>query len=86
MHTLEWDDGLAMAARDHCLDQGPASLVGNFGTDGSQFQDRIRRYGTVGDFKGESLSYGRSDLTEIMVSLMVEGSISLYSTRENVLN
>ena len=27
INSLEWDDGLALAARDHCNDIGPKGLV-----------------------------------------------------------
>ena len=44
---LHWDDGLALAARDHCLDMGPGGYISNTGTDGSTTEQRALRYGSA---------------------------------------
>jgi len=55
---LEWSEGLALAARDHCLDAGRYGLVGYIGSDGSTPPDRIERYGKAGFYQGQNLTYG----------------------------
>jgi uncharacterized protein YkwD len=82
---LDWNNGLTMAARDHCLDQGTNARFGPMGSDYSQFNDRLARYGTAGEFIGESYSYGRTELDDIMTSLLLESPMFLYNPLENVL-
>ena len=55
---LEWSDGLALAARDHCLDAGSNALNGTLGTDGSTYFDRIQRYGEAGIYRAENITFG----------------------------
>ena len=38
MEPLEWSDGMAMAARDHCLDIGFAGLTGSTGSLGQTLE------------------------------------------------
>jgi uncharacterized protein YkwD len=33
VEALEWNDCLALAARDHCLETGPLGMVGHMGVD-----------------------------------------------------
>jgi uncharacterized protein YkwD len=42
--ALHWEDGLALAARDHCLDMGLGGLISDVGTDGSTSEERALRY------------------------------------------
>lgn len=41
---LHWEDGLALAARDHCLDMGLGGYISDVGTDGSTSEERALRY------------------------------------------
>ena len=58
LRHLEWSDALFLAARDHCIDQGPKGKLGSTGSDGSDAFDRISRYGEARGWKGENVSYG----------------------------
>ena len=46
--ALIWDDGLYIAAQDHCLDAGANDLTSWRGSDGSNPGSRIARYGAAG--------------------------------------
>jgi len=35
LKELNWSDGLALAAHDHCNDSGPKGRTGHYGSDGS---------------------------------------------------
>ena len=52
---LEWNEGLNLAAKDHCDDIGPTDTFGHFGSDESTPFDRISRYGKPGWWRGENL-------------------------------
>ena len=58
MNGLEWSDGLALAAQDHCAEMGQKGLISYDGFDGSTIWDRIENYGTVYGSVGENLAYG----------------------------
>jgi hypothetical protein len=56
---LIWDDGLALSAAQHCMDQGPEGKNSLYGTDKSTILDRIKRFGEgVGSNYAEGLSWG----------------------------
>jgi uncharacterized protein YkwD len=61
LSELTWSDGLALAARDHCLDAGSHGIKGTIGSDLSSTFDRINRYGKAGWFRAESLTFGEPD-------------------------
>merc|ERR1712139_338463 len=65
--SLEWNDYLALAAEDHCNDQGPRGTTGHNGSDGSRPWDRINKYGRWGGTVSENLAYGRSSGDEYML-------------------
>ena len=57
MNALEWNEGLNLAAKEHCDDLGPKGLQGHFGTDESSPFDRISKYGKPGWWRGENLTF-----------------------------
>merc|ERR1712137_136432 len=83
---LEWNDYLALAAQDHCNDQGPSGTTGHTGSDGSQPWDRINRYGRWGGTVSENLAYGRSEGDEYMVQLYIDDGVRDRGHRINMLN
>jgi hypothetical protein len=53
---LEWDDGLALSASDHCFEVGSE---GKKHVQGSTIKDRIKRYGSeIGPYTAQGLSFG----------------------------
>lgn len=58
LRALKWNDYLALAAQDHCRDQGPRGITGHGGTDGSSPFSRIKRYGEWGGSAAENIAYG----------------------------
>jgi len=83
---LEWNDYLALAAQDHCNDQGPSGTTGHTGSDGSQPWDRINKYGRWGGTVSENLAYGRSEGDEYMVQLYIDDGVRDRGHRINMLN
>ena len=58
LSPLKWDNGLYLAARDHCKDAGPRGKVSHTGSDGTEVWDRLKRYGSGPHYMGENLSFG----------------------------
>jgi uncharacterized protein YkwD len=74
LQPFQWSDGLARAAKEHCLDMGKAGKTGHKGTNGTSFFDRIGRQGETSWFRNESLAYGSRNPKEIMASLLKNSS------------
>jgi hypothetical protein len=69
---LTWNDGLALAAKDHCRDIGLKGEVSGIGTDGSTYESRLERYGQHGDMDSQTIVYQRPSAKEIMLQLLFE--------------
>ena len=87
---LVWDDGLALSAAGHCLDQGILGQNLQYGSDGSTILERIKAYGdNVGPNYAQGLSWGvetpRDGGVEkhafmIMVKILAEAGYSKNKT------
>jgi len=76
LEALEWNDGLALAAQDHCNDIGPKGVVSHDGSDGSKVWDRMELYGVPTGTMGENLSFGKSRGDEYMTSLFIDDGVA----------
>jgi uncharacterized protein YkwD len=87
---LVWDDGLALSAAGHCLDQGILGQHVQYGSNGSTILDRIKEFGdNVGPNYAQGLSWGvetpRNGGTEkhafmIMVKILGEAAYRANQT------
>jgi uncharacterized protein YkwD len=75
---------LCEAATDHCNDQGPNSLVGHGGSDGSGPTERARRHNPNCGGVGENIGYGAHTATEIVRGLIVDDGVSDRGHRNNI--
>jgi len=57
---LQWNDFLALAAQDHCNEQGHLGTTGHDSADGRKFTDRISKYGFWSGQAGENLAYSNN--------------------------
>ena len=76
--------GMTTSARDHVRDQGPKGVVGHDGSDGSTFDDRVRRYGRWGTSLTENISYGPSTPRDVVIDLIVDDGIRDRGHRHNI--
>jgi len=88
---LVWDDGLALSASEHCMDQGKAGKKSQYGTDGSSILDRIKRFGdNVGANYAQGLSWGvehpATGGTEKYAFMIMTKILSETDYRENATN
>ena len=72
------------AAKDHCLDHGPKSLVGHGGTDNSTPLSRVKKYNSRVRGVGENISYGPTTGAEIVRDLIVDDGVSSRGHRDNI--
>lgn len=75
---------LCLAAADHCKDQGPNSLVGHGGTDGSSPTSRARRHNPKCGGVGENIDYGSYSGQEIIRGLVVDDGVPDRGHRDNI--
>ena len=75
-----------MAARDHVKDQGTNGTIGHKGSDGSQINHRIDRYGKWTAPIGENISYGAETPRDLVLALIIDDGISSRSHRNNIFN
>lgn len=86
MSALLWNDGLALAAHDHCADHGKQGLTGHRGTDGSSPWARIARYGVAYNNQGENIVYGQNTAIEIVMKQLVDDGEPDRGHRANIFN
>jgi len=98
MNALEWNEGLNLAAKEHCDDLGPPGLTGHFGQDESSPFDRISKFGKPGWWRGENLAFDGEALAgmtqeeaheeglRIVLSLFVDEGLAGRPSRHRMLN
>lgn len=77
--------GLSKAARDHVKDQSKSGRIGHTGSDNSNFEKRIDRYGTWGVSIGENIAYGCSSARQIIIYLLIDDGVKDRGHRKNLL-
>jgi len=82
---LEFSTGLAVAARDHVIDQS-AGGFGHRGSDRSDPKERISRHGAWSGGWGENVCYGRSNAREIVLALIIDDGLRSRKHRKNIFN
>lgn len=83
---MTWADGIWRAARDHVLDQGPSGATGHDGRDGSNMDQRIRRYGTWLSTAAENIDYGSESARDVLISLIVDDGVPSRGHRTTIFN
>ena len=86
LKPLQWNDGLAVAAYDHCKDAATKGSDGNFWLDITTPEERLKRYGTVRGFTAENLVYGKNIATEIVLDLLIDDGSWNRGHRRNMLS
>lgn len=83
---LRWNEGLAMAARDHAEDQARTGGTGHLGSDGSRLQARLLRHGLPLETFGEVIAYGRDPARMTAISLLVDDGVPNRGHRTLIFN
>lgn len=78
--------GLSLAAKDHAADQGRTGATGHTGSDRSDVDRRVRRYGSWDRSLGENIAYGGETAREIVIQLIVDDGVASRGHRANIYN
>jgi uncharacterized protein YkwD len=82
---LSVNQGLALAALDQVVWQGPRGEIGHAGQGGSSPSDRQIRHGVRAGMSGENISYGADGL-QVVIDLIVDDGVASRGHRKNILN
>ncbi|KAJ1456393.1 hypothetical protein M885DRAFT_517923 [Pelagophyceae sp. CCMP2097] len=83
---LELRSGLCSAATAHALDVGLHGSMSHEGSDGSDVQARLERFGEWWGSVGESLSFGTHDATDVVLWLLIDDGVADRGHRDNALD
>lgn len=89
MQILTPSLGMSHAAKDHTEDCASHNTTGHAGSDGSQFWDRVNRYGKINLYQaggGECLSYGSNTGIDIVLQLLIDDGVQSRGHRKILLN
>ncbi len=87
--TLDYSDGLNLAAAEHAQDLSVRNAVGHYGADGRTHMERVGRYGIVppGNRVGENISFGSPTSAEWhVIQLLVDDNVPDRGHRKTMLN
>lgn len=83
VQPLEPSVGLAKAASDHVQDQSLTGETGHDGADGSEPQDRMKRYG-LPYLSGENIAYGPNTAQQVVMQLIIDDNVPDRGHRTNI--
>lgn len=78
-------EGLSKAAKFHCDDIGPKGLLQHEGSDGTDFFDRLLKYGTT-NYAGENIAFGSKTAKSVIRNLIIDDGVSNRGHRKNILD
>lgn len=84
--ALRWSEGLAAAAKDHVIDQGPIGGLEHHGTDGSDPARRAERRGRWVAGIAENMAFGENPAREVVIQLLVDDGVTDRGHRDNLLD
>ena len=83
--ALAVSPGMCRAAADHCADQTDGRM-GHGGSDRSNPDGRMNRYGRWGVAWGENISYGKSSARDVVLALIIDDGLRGRKHRKNIFN
>lgn len=77
---------LTKAAKDHQKDQAKTGKTGHSGSDHSNLQQRIERYGKWQVRIAENIAYGNYSAQQVVIFLLIDDSVKNRGHRKNLLH
>jgi len=84
-NPLQTSSELEKLARGHALDMGEKGKVGHNSSNGTTFENRVRKKIKTGMI-AENCDYGNSEPLEIVMSLLIDDGITSLGHRKNILH
>ena len=84
-NPLQTSSVLEKLARGHALDMGEKGKVGHNSSNGTTFENRVRKKIKTGMI-AENCDYGNSEPLEIVMSLLIDDGITSLGHRKNILH
>ena len=81
---LQLRKGMILSAKDHANDLARTDQTGHRGSDGSNPEDRINRYGTWMVSFGENIIYQSRNPREDVISLIIDDGVKSRGHRKNI--
>ena len=78
--------GMSRAAADMVRMQETTNQIGHVGRDGSNFADRINRYGKWDGTCAENIDYGNNTARKIVMALIIDDGVSSRGHRKSIFN
>jgi len=84
-NPLQSSPVLEKLARGHALDMGEKGKIGHNSSDGTTFENRVRKKFKTGMI-AENCDYGNAEPLEIVMSLLIDDGITSLGHRKNILH
>ena len=84
--TISWTPEIAKACQDHATDIGLQGAYSHEGSDGSNLEERLNRYGNWQGIIGENLDFGSFEPANIIASMLIDDGSVKRGHRKNLLN
>lgn len=81
---LTYSEELNIIAKEHCEDLCINGISGNIGTDGSNLQDRLKKYNIKSFYNGENIMYGINNPLLIVKKMIEDKYSKSKNNRKNI--
>ncbi|MEO1389585.1 MAG: CAP domain-containing protein [Cyanobacteria bacterium J06634_6] len=81
--ALSASNNIAQAAKSHAHDQR-GGQVGHVSSDGSNFMQRLSRFGVQNAGMGENIAYGSTDAQDVVMKLIIDDGVANRGHRTNI--
>ena len=85
VNALQSSSVLEKLARGHAIDMGEKGKVGHTSSNGTTFENRVRKKIKTGMI-AENCDYGNADPLDIVMSLLIDDGITSLGHRKNILH
>ena len=79
--VLQWNDGLALSAKEHCMDMGSKGMYGHLGSERQSFVDRLARYGFSSDARAQITAYQRPSPDDMILQMIIGDEVPNKTSR-----